>query len=260
LIEESAVLKKELPEDRKIREYEEGLEKLIAEVAEAEAEMESEVAELARFHAIYLARVGRLFLFDDALSLALAQEKQRQSPGDEGLAAEAAEAEARMNASRDEADRAQIESVAEITPDLKAQYREAIRMIHPDLATDEKDRSYRTELTKALNDAYRRGDADAVSAIMRDFQLAEMPDNAGKRLIILIRQEHDLGQRLKDVREKLDEIRNGDLARMKKIHAEAGAEGADSFSDLIKAALDEIARKSGELAKMGVIPVKFAKI
>jgi hypothetical protein len=254
------VLNKELPEDRKIREYEEGIEKLIAEVAEAEAEMESEIAELARFQALYLARVGRLFLFDDALSLALVQEKQRQSPGDKGLAAEAAEAEARMNASRDEADRAQIETVAEITPDLKAQYREAIRMIHPDRAADEKDRSYRTELTKALNDAYRRGDADAVGAIMRDFQLAEMPDNAGKRLIVLIRQEHDLGRRLEDVRQSLDEIRNGDLARMQKFYTDSDAEGADPFAELTEAALDEIARKSRELAKMGVIPVKFAKI
>lgn len=188
-----------LPEDLKIREYEVGIESRTTEVAELEIELETELAEHAQFQALYLARVGSLFLYDDVLTAALAREKARRAPDDADAAAEATKAEELMKAAQEEADRTQAEPVADISPELKAQYRNAIRTIHPDLAADDEDRAYRTEMTQKLNEAYRRGDEETVQAIMRDFQLAEMPDNAGKRLIVLIRQEHDLGKRVEEL-------------------------------------------------------------
>ena len=249
-----------LPEDLKIQELEAQVEDLSAEVAGLEAEAESERARLQRFQAIYFERVGRLILFSDTLDAALAAEAARRSPADADLAAAAAEARARLDEAQKDAAATELSQAAEITPELKASFREAIRKVHPDLATDDADRAYRTEITQKLNEAYRKGDAAAVDAIMRDFQLAEMPDNAGKRLIILIRQEHDLRQRLVAIRKSVEELRQGDLARMDASLTDAEARGEDMFAQMTEELLSDIATKTRAAAAQGLVPTGFQRL
>jgi hypothetical protein len=243
-----------LPEDLKMRELEAGIAALMDEVAGLEAELEAEKAALERFRMLYFERVGCLILFLDVLDAALADAAARRDPADAGLKRAAAEARARLEEAREQAEAAEASPPAEITPELRARYREAIRRMHPDLARDEADRAYRTEVTQRLNEAYRQGDAAAVNAILRDFQLAEMPDNAGKRLILLIRQEYALRQRIEAIRAELAELADGDLAQMR---ATCEADGEEGITELREQLLAQIAAKSRQVAEIGLVPTGF---
>jgi hypothetical protein len=44
------------------------------------------------------------------------------------------------------------------SPDLKRAYRQAVELIHPDLALSDRERQGRTKLMASLNLAYERGD------------------------------------------------------------------------------------------------------
>lgn len=250
----------DMPEDRKISEYEVQIEALSAEVATLEEEAEAETSAMQRFQALYFENVGRLILFADTLDSALADDAARRNPHDDALAQAADDAKAQLEEARNETEASRIEPVAEITPELKASFRNAIRKIHPDLATDEKDRAYRTEMTKKLNEAYRKGDSDTVDAVLRDFQLSEMPDNAGKRLIVLIRQEHDLRCRAEEVKARLDDMKNGDLARLKLVCDEAASRGEDAFAEITDKLLSDIAAKTRLLATQGLVPNGFRRL
>ena len=49
-------------------------------------------------------------------------------------------------------------------------YREAAKALHPDLATTDEGRRRRTAAMAALNDAYERGDEEAMRRIMMEEQ------------------------------------------------------------------------------------------
>lgn len=250
---------KKLPEDLKIQEYEQAIEGLSAEIAALEEQVSSEKVDLDRFSALYFDRLGRLFYFNDMLSSAIAREKARLDPNDPDLAKAAVDAEEQLRGAQGDREDA-ADEVGEITPELKAKFREAIKMIHPDRATDEADREYRTELAQQLNDAYRKGDALKVETILRDFQLAEMPDNAGKKLIVLIRQDHDMRSRLADLQTKLAELRSGELAQLAAAHQAAVAAGQDLFEEASENMVREISENAARLARLGMVPIGFKRV
>ena len=248
-----------LPEDLKIQEYEQAIEELSAEIAAMEEQVSSEKLDMDRFSALYFDRLGRLFYFNDMLSSAIVREKSRLDPDDADLAKAAAEAEEQLRCAKGDHDET-ADEVGEITPELKAKFREAIKMIHPDRATDDADREYRTGLAQQLNDAYRKGDALKVETILRDFQLAEMPDNAGKRLIVLIRQDHDMRNRLVELQAKLEELRSSELAHMRAAHQAADALGQDLFADASENMVREISENAARLARLGLVPIGFKRV
>ncbi|MCP4424914.1 MAG: hypothetical protein GY803_10505 [Chloroflexi bacterium] len=57
---------------------------------------------------------------------------------------------------------------------LKQLYRQLARRFHPDLALDDNDRAYRTNIMKAINAAYSTGDLDRLR------KLAQEPDSADR--------------------------------------------------------------------------------
>lgn len=247
------------PEDLKIREYERGVETLLAEVSALEEAVESAAAALLAFQRLHFARISGLFLFNDMMRAVLASEDARQTPEDARKAAAAREAEEQERQAREEAGQ-EIRAPAPITPELKSAFRETIRAIHPDRAVDEQDRARRTELTQKLNDAYRNGDLAGVKAIMREFQLSKMPDDAGKRLVILIRQEFDLKKRIEKLKKDLVEVEASEMSELKRSHDEASARGADAFAEIRQGMLKEIADNASRIAEIGFVPTSFRKI
>ena len=59
------------PEDLKIREYERGVETLLAEVSALEEAVESAAAALLAFQRLHFARISGLFLFNDMMRAVL---------------------------------------------------------------------------------------------------------------------------------------------------------------------------------------------
>ena len=57
--------------------------------------------------------------------------------------------------------------------ELKSMFRDAAKQVHPDLADDEQDRELRTKLMADLNEAYAKGDKDAIRNIVDQYNASE---------------------------------------------------------------------------------------
>ena len=75
--------------------------------------------------------------------------------------------------------------------ELKSMFRDAAKKIHPDLADDEQDRELRTRLMADLNEAYAKGDKDAIRNIVDQYNASEdavQGEGVGYDLMRMIRR------------------------------------------------------------------------
>ncbi len=148
------------------------LEVLGQELAEMELEFATAQGELAAFSADYHARVAWRLAELDRLQADLAELRMRRAPDDATLRAKAGAARARAEHSYQES-RAHAAShnppePTEFSPssEIKKRFRRLAQKIHPDRATDEADRIWRTQLMSEANRAYRSGDAAALDEVL----------------------------------------------------------------------------------------------
>ena len=146
------------------------LEVLGQELAEMELELATAQGELSgfseRYHALIAGRMAEL----DRLQADLAQLSMQQAPDDPQAAQAARQAEARAEQSRRENDAFRKSKEAADTPfvpsnDLKKRFRQLAQKIHPDRASDEAERAWRTQLMSEANRAYRAGDMAALDEV-----------------------------------------------------------------------------------------------
>ena len=154
-------------------------ERLLAELTEQLATRETEFATtgaaFARFRAAYLRRFAPLYAELDrieaeiAARLALSEATpaaHARAADAKALAADSAKAVEEAAESPeghvDQDDAAHGSPAAE----LRDLYRQAAKMVHPDLVTDEADRARRTKLMAAITEAYAAGDAGAIRRIV----------------------------------------------------------------------------------------------
>jgi hypothetical protein len=147
------------------------IEVLGQELAEMELELATAQGELARFtehyHSVIAGRMAEL----DRLQADLAKLRKQSAPDDPGLDAAAREAESRAEQSRRENTHfksRETDAGERFAPsnDLKKQFRQLAQKIHPDRATNEDDRAWRTHLMSEANRAYRTGDSCALDEVL----------------------------------------------------------------------------------------------
>ena len=248
----------ELPEELKIREYEALVDKLSASLARIEEENRSLDAELTRFQGLYFSRLGHLFLYNDILDAAVRAEEARRNPTPENTAA-AHEAQERLRENREgQQDRGSAEEVA-ITSELKNLYREVIQVIHPARASDEWDRLYRVRVTEEVNAAFAKGDEKQIQRLRDEFQQAPMPNNVGKRLILLIRQQYDLRKHIEERRKALEELQTGEQASFRAEFAENEKHEEDAFAVLAKELQERILENTRKAAALSLVPTGFTR-
>ena len=79
--------------------------------------------------------------------------------------------------------------------ELKSMFRDAAKKIHPDLADDEQDRELRTRLMADLNEAYAKGDKDAIRNIVDQYNASEdavQGEGVGYDLMRMIRRLYQI--------------------------------------------------------------------
>jgi hypothetical protein len=147
------------------------LDVLGQELAEMELELATAQGELSafseRYHALIAGRMAEL----DRVHADLAQLRLQQAPDDSQLRSNAAHAGARAEQSRKEHEAYRKTKEADDAPfvpsiDLKKRFRQLAQKIHPDRASDEADRAWRTQLMSEANRAYRAGDMAALDEVL----------------------------------------------------------------------------------------------
>lgn len=151
------------------------LEVLTQELSELELELATAQAEVAeftrRYHALIATRMATL----DELRAELASRRAATDTADPQADRDAAEARERAEQTRRESSRFERivhDAARPFAPsgDLKKLFRKLAQRIHPDRASGEADRVWRTQLMSEANRAYQAGDEAALLEVMALWQ------------------------------------------------------------------------------------------
>ncbi len=114
-------------------------------------------------------------------------------------------------------------------------YRKIASMIHPDKATDEESKLFRTNLMKDLNSAYADNDIDKIKAVLTKWQ--ESPDlitgtGIADELIRTIRSIAQVNRRLSEIDDEVVIILESDIYVLMKKVQEGDIAGRDILLEL----------------------------
>ena len=164
--------------------------------------------------------MGALFAELDEVQARLAEVQARQHPRDAKL---------RQGARRAEKPERESDIVAETVGSLdqrnragrfplhrrsKKLYREIAKLIHPDLTTDERERTRRTRLMAEANRAYEDGDEAKLRAILDGWVASPesvQGEGVAAELVRTIRKIHQVGRRLVDIETETLELKGSEL-------------------------------------------------
>jgi chromosome segregation ATPase len=148
---------------------------------------------------------------------------------------------------------------------LKQLYRQLARRFHPDLALDEADRAYRTDLMMAINAAYTAGDIDKLQRLALEPSFASTLPQTDEELAESLQREVERCQRrLREIDQERATLENHDSTRLMKRAERAATLGRDLLDelagdlrrriseklverDVLEEQLDEVERSGGEM-------------
>jgi hypothetical protein len=242
------------PEERELDKKRAECDALEGELADREVEYATAKIQLRTFETEYFCVVGRLYAELDALEAQIAETEARLRPHDRESQTRATEAHSRAAQS--------AQALATLAPgaerfepadSLKKLYREVARRIHPDLATNETERTIRTRLMAKANEAYARGDEAALSAILDEWQSS--PDTVdgegvGAELVRILRKLHQAERRLREIDAAMVELRTSAVYRLWEQAASARAQGRDLLAEMAADLRQQIANARGQLTSL----------
>jgi hypothetical protein len=250
------------PEEEELARKKARLVELEAQLAERELELAACTADLKHFEKSYLQTIGRRYALLDELKAKIAEARARQNPQSEAARDSARKAQSQAQ----ESARAVGDDNAEASPDaplsgakperpesLNKLYRQAARLLHPDLTLDGDERARRHCLMSEVNDAYARGDEERIRAILRDWHASPenvQGDGPGAELIRVIRKIAQVERRLTAIAAELDQLRQGELFKLRQQVEEAQqTNGQDLLKHLGERLDGEIAKAREELQR-----------
>lgn len=130
--------------------------------------------------------------------------------------------------------------------ELKQLYRQLARRFHPDLAQDETDRAYRTEVMAAVNGAYRAGDLEHLRQLLLRPEATPHPQSAqnDQQLAQALLQEIARCQhRLQEIRQELAKLEKGESYRFYRRYLQAKKSGRDLLREMAHQIKEEINHK-----------------
>jgi ABC-type phosphate transport system auxiliary subunit len=245
------------PEEKELARKHQELAQLQSELADRELFLANLRGELAAFQRRYLREVGALYAELDDLSAKIAEWLPSNSSTD-AAAQEQWYAKIADLAEEDEqtaefsfsatwargyggrrnftlgAEESNEEAFRPSTR-LKSLYREVAKRVHPDLATNEADRHKRELLVKQANEAYQRGDHEALRNILAEYE--DSPESVqgegvAADLARVIRQIKQIKARLSRIEREIAALMNSDIGKLR-VKAEAAvAEGRDLLAEM----------------------------
>jgi hypothetical protein len=239
------------PQERELAEKRQELAILQAELTERELSAANLRAELGAFEGRYLREVGLLYAELDDWNARIA-ELAAEASGTEQAKSTATDARARAEESRAAAhDEAAGATDFSPSPELKRLFREVVKLVHPDNATDEADRAVRNKLMTEANLAYRLGDADALRRILEEYKSSPESIKGGGTAADLqrvIRQIERIVKRLAEIESEVAELTSSEIAKLMATAETARAKGRNLLAEMKKDVLHrvDLARKEFE--------------
>lgn len=243
------------PEEIELDKKNRVLERLKDRLADREEEMTELRAELEQTEANYKMEVGRLYAEIDEIEAQIAEEELKLVPDDEEIKRKVEELRRRAEESAADAEE-NWEGCANKwnpTPEAKKTYHNLARMIHPDLATDDAERTRRHDLMARLNDAYSAGNQNLLNKLVEEYR--DSPDlvsgdAVGDRLVRVIRQLSQVKARLKELKsEKFTLELSETYAMREKVRAEQ-TEGRNYFRQMSERAKTHIMKSKRRLENL----------
>ncbi len=220
------------PEEQELEKKRTAYNSLEDDLSQREMELATLVAELRSFEILYLKIVGVRLAELDEINAQIAEALSRQVPTDARVQQEAGEARSQARESRRATDSAKEEPESktrfEPSDDLKSLYREVAKRIHPDLTTDEEERSRREELMKQANQAYQEGNEDKLRSILDEWESSPESiagEGVGAELVRIIRKISQVESRIAAIMTEITQYAESQLFTLKEKVETAEADG-----------------------------------
>jgi hypothetical protein len=132
------------------------------------------------------------------------------------------------------------------TDDLKSLFRDAAKRMHPDLVSDVGGRAHAEAFMKRLNQAYQKGDAEAIGNLVRQWETSPYasarPSGEGAAPALQAAVAH--------AEQRLAEARDSNLARLMEQAFAASMSGRDLLAELRQDAEAALGRAKARLAEL----------
>ncbi len=210
----TAISKRKTPEEAELERKKIELAALETELAERELDLNTLEAELRAFERRYLRVIGVLYAELDELEARIAEVLAQQNPKDTKVHERASQARTQAQESAKATGTIQESKERDDfkpSEDLKRLYREVAKKIHPDLATDEKERARRTQLMTEANRAYEEGNATHLQAILNEWEASPETvkgEGVAAELVRVIRKVAQVQARLGSIETNFQQLKN----------------------------------------------------
>jgi hypothetical protein len=232
------ISKTNTPEEQELHEKIKVLSKYESQLAQEELDLATLAAELQALNSRYTRIIGRKFAVLDRLKAEIAEFYVTQNPED--IHAQSEAQAAREKAEETERDAGKESKPRKIeafkpTKELKHLFWKIAKLVHPDLAVDEKDRKRRTKVMAMVNEAYEEGDVERLESILTEW--ATSPDSIegediGSRLVRTIRMIARVKRRIEQIEKDIQQLMQTDLYELKLKVEELESVGRDLISEM----------------------------
>jgi len=238
--------RRQTPEDRELERKRARLSAIEAKLVERELELATLRGELCVFERKYLSVVGVKYAELDDLLAQIAEAEARLRPNQEAFARKAQEERQRA---RDSAAAAGVQDKGDVdkgfvpSEELKRLFREVAKAVHPDLGSDDAERVRRHPFMADANEAFAKGDAEGLRAILRKWESSPESvkgDGVGADLVRTLRKVAQAEERLRAIKQEIAELKASELFTMMAKAAEAEKQGRDMLAELAARAESQI--------------------
>jgi hypothetical protein len=219
------------------------LDRLSRKLAEKELDLATLENDLSIFEKKYAEKVGLHLVELDFLDTEIARELFRLNPKEEYKQGfESAERKAkRSKEAVNEKLKSEKKKKFEPSEDLKKLFRRVAKQIHPDLATDDEERGFRTDLMAKANEAYKNGDDESLRNILVEWEqwkekprLKEDKVEELSELELLKQKVSQIKARIKIINAHIKALKESELYKLMIKVEEAEKRGADLLGEMAK--------------------------
>ena len=253
-----------MPEEWELKKKQIELSSYETVLAQQELDLTTLHAELNLFQTHYLMVLGELYSRLDDIEAKIAEILAQNNPGDREAWQKASEARAQADESAQAAESARttdetgkINQQYSFKPseNLKKLYREIAKRIHPDLATNEKQRERYQQLMSEANRAYKDDDEAGLQNILHQWEGspdAIQGDGCGAKLVRMIRKIAQVKARLRAIQTELFELKESSLYQLKlKVEAAEG-QGRDLLAEMAVFLSQQIIKTENQLHHIAI--------